>query len=88
MLYKVKILLEECWNVTIIALGFHPILGAMIGLEDRGNHMKDLLAGVKNSKPCSYFPKQSSAVRVLTVLVKGPWKVNRHVDAAGEHFSL
>ena len=46
-----RFLLEEYVNVTIIALGFHPILGAMIGLDDRGNHMKDLLAGVRNSKP-------------------------------------
>ena len=36
----------------------------------------------------SLFPKQSLAVGVLTVLVKGPSTVRRHVDAAPKHFSL
>ena len=43
-------LLKECVDVRIIALDFHPFLGAVIGLEDRGYHMKDLLAGIGNSK--------------------------------------
>ena len=34
------------------------------------------------------FPKQSLAVGVLTVLVKGPWTVRRHVCGCGRAFSL
>ena len=36
----------------------------------------------------SIFPKQSLAVGILTVLVKGPWKVRRHVDGCGLAFLM
>ena len=35
-----------------------------------------------------YFPKQSSAVGVLTVLVKGPWSASRHVDGCPSSFFI
>ena len=35
-----------------------------------------------------FFPKQSSAVGVLTVLYKGPCSVRRHVHAVCEQFRL